>query len=459
MKPSVIKRVASGLAFIIPLIAYLLSMPKGLTWANHGADGGDLITAAMTLGVPHPSGYPTYTLLGWLFSRLPIGTPAWRVGLLSAVAMAGAAFFVHQIIAQKTDSRIAALVGAWSFAAVPLVWGQAIIAEVYGVNLFFVGLLLWLLNRRNFFWTGVVFGLALGTHLTIIFWLPVVAYAIIRHSSFVTRNFILGFLFGTVIFLYLPIRAGQGAITWGEPNTIAGFWALVSGQIYQGYLFNVSTAAMGGRLSLLVDYFWQAGLPGLFLAGVGVYKIWQQNRSLILATTLSTAGYVFYALSYGTADSFIYILPLFLLMGVAAGMGTADILAQVLSPQGRRWTGVLMLAATLILGGAHFKTLDLRADVTAENFWMATMSEMPPDAIVFSGKDRYTFALWYARYALKYRTDVTIIDTRLTAFDWYRASLPQENLTFENASEATGRPVCKITKDETSTHWASICLP
>src|SRR5260221_6952190 len=45
------------------LIVYLATLAPGLTWANNGADGGDLITAAVTGGVAHPPGYPTYLLL------------------------------------------------------------------------------------------------------------------------------------------------------------------------------------------------------------------------------------------------------------------------------------------------------------------------------------------------------------------------------------------------------------
>ena len=70
---------------IIAFLVYLATLAPGLTNANFGTDGGDLIAAARTLGVPHPSGYPTYTLLAWLFTQLPIGVIAYRVNLLSAV--------------------------------------------------------------------------------------------------------------------------------------------------------------------------------------------------------------------------------------------------------------------------------------------------------------------------------------------------------------------------------------
>lgn len=47
--------------------------------------------AAPTLGLPHPTGYPLYMILGWLWSHLPLGgTMAWRMNLLSAVFARGA---------------------------------------------------------------------------------------------------------------------------------------------------------------------------------------------------------------------------------------------------------------------------------------------------------------------------------------------------------------------------------
>ncbi len=73
------------------LALYLLTLAPTITWANAGTDGGDLITAAATLGVPHPPGYPLYITLGHLFAQLPIGDVAFRLNLFSAVCMALAA--------------------------------------------------------------------------------------------------------------------------------------------------------------------------------------------------------------------------------------------------------------------------------------------------------------------------------------------------------------------------------
>jgi len=52
------------------------------------ADSGEFQIAAITLGIPHPPGYPLFTMIGWLFAQMPIGTPFMRVSMLSVVASA-----------------------------------------------------------------------------------------------------------------------------------------------------------------------------------------------------------------------------------------------------------------------------------------------------------------------------------------------------------------------------------
>ena len=48
-------------------------------------DSLELQLVTYMLGIAHPPGYPLYTLLGWLFTRLPLGDVAYRVNLMSAV--------------------------------------------------------------------------------------------------------------------------------------------------------------------------------------------------------------------------------------------------------------------------------------------------------------------------------------------------------------------------------------
>ena len=65
-------------------------------------DAADLASAALTLGVAHPPGYPLYGCLGKLWMLLlPLGDPAWRLNLLSAAAGAGAGALAGEVIADE----------------------------------------------------------------------------------------------------------------------------------------------------------------------------------------------------------------------------------------------------------------------------------------------------------------------------------------------------------------------
>ncbi|MBE2198196.1 MAG: DUF2723 domain-containing protein, partial [Anaerolinea sp.] len=81
----------------IALGVYLLTLAPDLTWSHWSSDGGELITAAVTLGIPHPPGYPTYVLLGKLISLLPIRPIALTFNLFSALCTATAAALITHL--------------------------------------------------------------------------------------------------------------------------------------------------------------------------------------------------------------------------------------------------------------------------------------------------------------------------------------------------------------------------
>ena len=69
------------------LTLYVVTLaPSTAMW-----DASEYITAAYTLGIPHPPGNPLFVLLGRVASLLPFGNVAFRVNLLAAVCSALAA--------------------------------------------------------------------------------------------------------------------------------------------------------------------------------------------------------------------------------------------------------------------------------------------------------------------------------------------------------------------------------
>src|SRR5688572_250551 len=130
LSPSRWTRLPPAVLVLSLLAIYLSAMAPGLTWANGGGDGGDLITAAATGGIAHPTGYPLYLLLARLFQLLPVGTLAFRTNLMSAVVTALAAGLVYLIVSayvSKTKSLPswpAGLGAGFAFGLAPLVWSQ-----------------------------------------------------------------------------------------------------------------------------------------------------------------------------------------------------------------------------------------------------------------------------------------------------------------------------------------------
>src|SRR3989344_4086918 len=129
------------LLFFCVFFVYLHNLSPSI----YGYDSGDFATAIIAKGIPHPSGYPLYTMLGILFNMLPIGQAiAWKIGLVSVFSSAFAVLFSYFIILELLKNRTAAVFGALSIAFFYPFWLYAEVVEVLALNSFFVVLLIFL---------------------------------------------------------------------------------------------------------------------------------------------------------------------------------------------------------------------------------------------------------------------------------------------------------------------------
>ena len=68
-------------------------------------DSGELVTVQITLGIAHPTGYPLYTILGYLFSLIPLPfTKIYQMNLLAAIYCAVAVGFFVQSVKLALDN-------------------------------------------------------------------------------------------------------------------------------------------------------------------------------------------------------------------------------------------------------------------------------------------------------------------------------------------------------------------
>lgn len=193
------------ISFLLTLAVYVYTLAPSIVLR----DSGELITAAVNLGVPHPPGYPLLTILSWLFTKLPLGTVAWRVNLLNATCGAASIgvfslimyFTGHLLFRNRcrpegavnldgtiiTTSITAALILAFS----NVMWSQSVLAEKYALNtlclsLILLFLLFWIMDPRRLRWLYLslfFFGLGLTAHQTLLFLFPALLAAVFLTAS------------------------------------------------------------------------------------------------------------------------------------------------------------------------------------------------------------------------------------------------------------------------------------
>lgn len=436
---------------LFPLFIYLATTPPDLTLANFGADGGELITAAATLGVPHPPGYPTYVLLGKLFSLLPVRTIAFRLHLFSAVSSALAAGFLADGLRRFVPTETA-VATAYTLAFCQLVWGQAIIAEVYAPALLFVTLTIWAVHTPKPAWlTAVFWGIAITFHLTAVFLAPIL-FVHLRpkqdnapfHHQFSNFNFqfLTGLLIGSTPWLLLPWLAQQNSpIVWGSPTTLSGWWWLVTAVLYRPNVLALPASQWLPRLQqwlpLLAAQFTWAGVPLL---------LWTINKPPPIRPTLPywlTAAFIlFYSFTYNTSDALVFTIPALLILLIPLTPALTAL---------RHLAFILPLALLLL----NFNMQQLSREQMPRAEVMTLLAQTPPNAILATPGDETLFVLWYFQHVEGLRPDVVLMDTQLFGFDWYRTRLSQTYADLFVPSSfdipafiqqnQTKRPYCTIT--------------
>jgi hypothetical protein len=465
----------------LSLALYAATLAPGLTWAHHGADGGDLLAAALTGGVPHPPGYPAYQLLLRgaiaLLPAAPAHAGAWLSALAAAAATALLADLARRSLPAQSQRRgLAALIAALCWAAAPALWGQAVITEVYTLHGAFCLLCLWLLWRSSearqaggdgLGWlsaAGLAAGLGLGVHLTLALIVPgALVWLVMRPTPLRWRSLLAalsGLLLGLCVYVYLPLAAaGAPAVNWGDPRTPDRFWWVATGQLYRPLVFGLPAAQWPGRLA---DWAMAAigqlggGPWGALLAALGLARLLRQRDGWGVGTALTALAPVCYALGYNADDAEVLLLPAWAMAALWLAHGLDGTLAwasahaardakanekprsddfsrsplpttKVVTTKGWVLRAGLPVILALALPGLtvarSWSRMNLSQDRTAERFVDAALSAAAPGAVILTASDESTFALWYAVFGLGRRPDVTPVNVHLYGTAWYQTSL------------------------------------
>ena len=223
-------------------------------------DIGEMQTVPWIYGIAHPTGFPLYTLLGWLFSHaIPLGSIAWRMSFFSSVAMCAAGWFVYRIVLEETGFAWIAVGASFLFDAASVAWSRGTRADVHPLTIAleaaaFSTFLTWRRsgNDRAFVAGLALLGAALAVHPVAAFAAPaMIALALPQVRQLPKRALALGaaaFFAPLIAYASIPLR---GAVLYAQrrDRTLAiglppgrPFWDYAHTQSLPNFIWFVSGA-------------------------------------------------------------------------------------------------------------------------------------------------------------------------------------------------------------------------
>jgi len=235
-------------AFAIPALVYLTSASvEPASW-----DTAELQGVPYILGIAHPTGFPLYVLLGYVWSHaVPVASVAWRMNAMTGIAMAAASAAAFLVALEFGASVPVALLATLWFAFTQNVWAHGARAEAQVVAVAccafaIYAFLRWMRGARDrwFLTAFALAGLGMAAHPNALWVLPAFAVGAVvarRRPPLKTVAASAALVVGALLlYLYLPLRSAYvvahrldpaailpgagGGIFWNynDPSTLHG---------------------------------------------------------------------------------------------------------------------------------------------------------------------------------------------------------------------------------------------
>lgn len=432
-------------------VVYALTMARDIGFY----DSPELALVSHEAGLGHPPGQPLYTMLGWLFQRLPLVPAPVGASLLSA---APAALSVLPAISlaeglagppepgargRLSQRLIVATVAA--LMAHPALWEPSTRAEVYALATLSS---LWAAARlahaippadapgrpEGSAWLapGVALGLSACCHpwvptLVALALAPAVGAAVlcrrVRWASF--GRLALGGGLGLCPYGYLFLVATRPpeVFAWGTPRDAAGAWAYLSARDFAhnraisagGFVDHLAAwlgdAASSGQLAWLA-----AGATGFAVLGRASGAGRAFGAILVIGSVALVCSSAAYHPGIGDFQGYLAAASMVGAAGVAGLVGRG---AQQPRTRGLAVAGALVALAVSSIAPPAMWTRARGADRVARTMATGLLEEAPAGAIVVAGADHWVAPLLYVTEVERQRPDVVVIATGLASSSWF----------------------------------------
>ncbi|OGK15580.1 hypothetical protein A3H80_03690 [Candidatus Roizmanbacteria bacterium RIFCSPLOWO2_02_FULL_37_19] len=394
----------------------------------YGGDAGDLVSAAFVGGIAHPPGYPLYSFLGFLISKIPISTVAWRIGLLSSIPSALALSILFLFIKKLTKSISISLITTAILACTYIFWLYSIVPEVFALHLaisisLLYALYIWSINYQvRYLYTGaLLFGLGLAHHHIIIFLAPAIISLLWHHKKHLPVQKTMSirlmgfFILGLIPYIWAYISAlSVPYIVWNDPTTLTGFIQLVTRAQYGTFQAAIHYAqTLQSRLlqfPIILEFyitdFTYIGLALSLIGNIGLYRDKKAIFWYFLIGFLSVGPLFFFYASYIITSDFTlatmerFLLPSYIFITLWIGYGIHSVLHFA---QRYLKTAQLIIIFFFVIPLSLFyinypKLSILKFDRTAERIGEDVLKTTEPNSIILLQADTLIFNTQYVYF-------------------------------------------------------------
>jgi thioredoxin-like negative regulator of GroEL len=283
---------ALAITFGVVWTVYLFTLAPELTLE----DSGELVTGAFYAGIPHPPGYPVWTIYSWLWTALlPIGNMAWRVsvgqafsgamacGLLALMVSRGSSMFMEGIeelkgMTGKWESAICFISAVSAGLLLGLdgfMWKESCVVNRIAVTsvpwflAVLVCLLRWLYaphQLRYAYWAAFLFGLCMTLHQSLLVAALGIEVALAAGNPKLGRDVFLGnFIVYLLDYVILGLTGDHMFHNLAKQGMLIIFTGVGWGSLAASIWLSVRTKGLGS--------YWKPILimAGLWVLGVSFY--------------------------------------------------------------------------------------------------------------------------------------------------------------------------------------------
>ena len=283
---------AMAITFGVVWTVYLLTLAPELTLE----DSGELVTGAFYAGIPHPPGYPVWSIYSWLWTTLlPIGNMAWRVsvgqafsgamacGLLALMVSRGSSMFMEGIeelkeMTGKWESAIcvvSAVAAGLLLGLDGFMWKESVVVNRIAVTsvpwllAVLLCLMRWLYaphQLRYAYWAAFLFGLCITLHQSLLVAALGFEVTLVAGNPRLGRDVFLGnFVLYLLEYVIVAFTHSYFPQNLGKPGMLLIFNLVGWGSLAASIWLAIRTKGLGTYWKAVVI------MAGLWVVGVSFY--------------------------------------------------------------------------------------------------------------------------------------------------------------------------------------------